>query len=62
MRPTQKQMSKCFYLMQFLSNTLCNIEIFRYDDKYQTTYILAITSRGEEIELEVNQNGEVKLL
>ena len=45
--------------MQSLSNAFCSIEMFRYDGKYQKVYILAITSRGEEIELEVNKDGEV---
>jgi hypothetical protein len=59
MKPTEKQIYKCFYLMQLLSNTLCNVEMFRYDSKYKIVYILAITSRDEEIELEVNENGEI---
>jgi hypothetical protein len=62
MKPTEKQVYKCFYLMQYLSNTLCNVEIFRYDSKYQTVYILAITSRGEEIEIVVDRNGELNPL
>lgn len=48
--------------MQLLSNTLCNVEIFRYDSRYKIVYILAVTSRGEEIELEVNEDGEVRPL
>jgi hypothetical protein len=62
MKPTEEQIYKCFYLMQLLSNTLCNVEMFRYDGKYKTVYILAVTSRNEEIELEVNKDGEVRLL
>ena len=45
-----------------LSNTSCNIEMFRYDRKYQTVYILAVNARGEEIEILVNRDGELKPL
>lgn len=44
-----------------LSNTSCNIEIFRYDRKYQTVYILAVNA-SEEIEILVARDGELKPL
>lgn len=62
MKPNEKQVYKCFYLINLLSNTSCNIEIFRYDRKYQTVYILAVNARGEEIEILVDRDGELKPL
>ena len=56
--PTREQMYTCFYLMQGLSNTLCRVEVFRYDKKYRKVYILAINVRNEEIEIEVYQTGK----
>lgn len=47
--------------MQYLSNTFCNVELFRYDVRHGKVYILAINTRGEEIEIEVNQDGEIDL-
>lgn len=61
MKPNEKQVYKCFYLINLLSNTSCNIEIFRYDRKYQTVYILAVNA-SEEIEILVARDGELKPL
>jgi hypothetical protein len=61
MKPTQEQFYKCFCLMQYLSNTLCNVELFRYDDKYGKVYILATNARGEEIEIEVDRDGAIDI-
>lgn len=47
--------------MQYLSNTLCNVELFRYDNRYGKVYILAVNARGEEIEFEINRDGEIEL-
>lgn len=43
--------------MQILSNLFCSIEIFRYDEKRKRVYILAMTAREEEIQIEVYVTG-----
>lgn len=62
MNPTEKQLYKCFCIMQSLSNILCNVEVFRYDNKYRKVYILAVTSLGQEIQIEINSDGEINYL
>ena len=60
--PTQQQMYACFYLIQSLSNTLCGIEVFRYDRKREKVYILAVNARDEEIQIEVYKTGEYNFI
>ncbi len=55
--PTKEQQYACFYLIQLLSNLFCSIEIFRYDQKRKRVYILALTARKEEIQIEVYETG-----
>lgn len=60
--PTQSQMFTCFYLLQSFSNTLCSIQVFRYDRKQETVYILAENSLGEEIQISVNRTGKWRFI
>ena len=57
MKPTLEQQYACFYIMQMLSNLFCSIEIFRYDEKRKRVYILAMTAREEEIQIEIYVTG-----
>ena len=56
--PTKEQRYTCFCLIQNLSNAFCSIEIFRYDKRRGRVYILAVTSRDEEIQIEVYKTGK----
>ena len=60
--PTKEQMYTCFCLMQNLSNAFCSIEIFRYDRKRDRVYILAVTARDEEIQIEVYKTGKYNFI
>ena len=55
--PTQEQQYTCFYLSQQLSDLFCRVEIFRYDRKRKRVYILALTAREEEFQIEVYTTG-----
>lgn len=55
--PIKEQQYACFYLIQLLSNLFCSIEIFRYDRGRKRVYILAMTARKEEIQIEVYETG-----
>lgn len=50
-------MFTCMYLCQMLSNYSTDIQVFRYDRKTKTVFILAHNNRQEELEIIVFFNG-----
>lgn len=60
--PTPEQMYTCFYLLQLLSNTLCSIELFRYDREQEIVFILAETNKGEEIQTIIYADGNWRFI
>ena len=56
---TNKQALTSVTICQSLTKTLCSIELFRFDETRRVIYILAVTSRKEELEVIINENGEL---
>ena len=55
---TYKQAVISISTCQTLTNTLCSIELLRFDETRKQIYIFAITSRREEIEVTIDEDGE----
>ena len=55
---TYEQATICISTCQMLTTTLCAIELLRFDEPRKIIYILAVNSRGEEIEIIINEEGK----
>ncbi|QDZ41013.1 hypothetical protein FRE64_14330 [Euhalothece natronophila Z-M001] len=56
---TNEQALTSVAISQNLTTTLCSIELFRFDETRKIIYILAVTSLDEELEIIIDEFGEL---
>ncbi|WP_293077805.1 DUF6888 family protein [Okeania sp. SIO3B5] len=56
--PTEKQAVKCFIICQRITQMYLPISLVRLDERSNDIFILA----GEDIQVLIDRNGEVKIL
>lgn len=60
--PPIEQLFTCLYICQMFSNYYSSIQIFRYEERQKTIFILAENQRQEELQIVIYPNGRWRFI